>query len=261
MTLKTGGLALGASLVATHLFAQSSVLFDFDSAPLGGGLPLTVAVGDLTATLTATGEGFYVARANTLGFTPVGFSGSCIYPKGVFASDLLISYSRNVTDFSILYAPEEYACDSSATMRVTAYLDATQVGTGTTNAQAGTWPSETLAIRPGTPFNKVLVHYDKPPATGGDWGPVFMVDNMRVTPVPPPIILQQPEVLAGGSFRLSFTQPPGQTFAVFGTTNAGLPFSQWTSLGAVTEVAPGQYQFTDPNMASKKGQFYRVSSP
>ncbi len=55
-------------------------------------------------------------------------------------ADLIVDFSTPLTDFSILYAPEEYACDSSATMRVTAYLNGALVGTATTNAQAGTWP-------------------------------------------------------------------------------------------------------------------------
>ena len=29
----------------------------------------------------------------------------------------------------------------------------------------------------------MVVHYDKPPLTGGDWGPIFMADNMYVTPL------------------------------------------------------------------------------
>jgi hypothetical protein len=68
-------------------------------------------------------------------------------------------------------------------MRVTAYLNGALVGT-TTNAQAGTWPTETLRFSSTQIFNRVFVHYDKGPVTGGDWGPVFMADNMAVTPAP-----------------------------------------------------------------------------
>src|SRR5215831_2799116 len=71
---------------------------------------------------------------------------TAIYPDSVYAADLLISFSPAITAFSILYAPEEYACDSSATMRVTAYYNGGLARTATTNAVAGTWPSETLAF-------------------------------------------------------------------------------------------------------------------
>jgi len=56
-------------------------------------------------------------------------------------------------------------------MRVTAYIDGILIGTATTNAQAGTWPSEILRFTSTQSFNSVVVHYDKPPVTGGDWGP------------------------------------------------------------------------------------------
>jgi hypothetical protein len=43
--------------------------------------------------------------------------------------------------------------------------------------------------------------------------------------------------------------------------NLSLPFSNWTSLGAVTEVSPGQFQFADLQAANLARRFYRVTSP
>jgi len=146
-------------------------------------LPLDVSVGSLTAHLSATGEGYSIQRADTLGFTPAGFAGNSIYPSSVFAADLLVSFSEVLTDFSIMFAPEEYACDSSATMRVTAYMGTTFVATATATAPVpGTWPTGVLSITAPQGFDNVVVHYDSPPPTGGDWGPIFMADNMSVTP-------------------------------------------------------------------------------
>jgi hypothetical protein len=159
-----------------------SVLFDFDSAPLFTPFPLDVTSGPLTAHLSATGQGYSIQRADTLGFTPAGFAGNSIYPSSVFSADLLIGFSAVLTDFSIMFAPEEYACDSSATMRVTAYLGTTLVATATASApNPGTWPTGVLSITAPQGFDNVVVHYDSPPPTGGDWGPVFMADNMIVT--------------------------------------------------------------------------------
>jgi len=167
--------------------AASSILFDFDNAPNQTSLPLNLTVGGLTASFSATGQGFSIQRADTMGFTPVGFAGLCIYPSSVYPADLHVSFDKKLTDFSILYAPQELACDSSATMRVTAYLDGAYVGTNTKSAdQAGTWPTATLAFTSANPFNRVVVHYDSPPPTGGDWGPIFMADNMNVTAAPVP---------------------------------------------------------------------------
>jgi thrombospondin type 3 repeat protein len=100
----------------------------------------------------------------------------------VFAADLLIGFSVSVAAFSILYAPEEYSTNSSARMRVTAYRGGAAVGTSTAVADPpGTWPSATLSIAVPQGFDSVVVHYDAPPPTGGDYGPIFMADNMWVT--------------------------------------------------------------------------------
>ena len=248
------------SLLAAPAGAQS-LLFDFDNAPVHTPLPISLTVGGITAHFSATGQGFSIQPADSLGFTPVGFAGYCIYPSSIYAADLLVSFSTALTDFSILYAPEEYACDSSATMRVTAFQDGVMVGTAVTNAQAGTWPSETLRLSSAQPFDIVMVHYDQPPVTGGDWGPIFMADNMTVTPAPLPMRLTTPARLADGTFQLTFTNWPNLTFTAFGSTNLTLPFSNWTSLGAVTEVSPGQFQFADSQATTLSRRFYCVTSP
>jgi hypothetical protein len=170
------------NLVANFVLRQPGTFFDFDNAPVHTGLPLDVLSGGYTAHLSATGQGFSIQPANSLGFTPVGFSGLCVYPNSVYGADLIVDFPRaTLTAFSILYSPEEYACDSSATMRVTAYMSSTFVGTATATAVAGTWPTAILGIGTAQGFNRVVVHYDSPPPTGGDWGPVFLADNMAIT--------------------------------------------------------------------------------
>jgi len=252
-------LAAGCS-AATTASAQS-VLFDFDSAPVHTSLPTTLTVGELTAHFSATGQGFSIQPANSLGFTPAVFSGYWVYPNSIYAADLLISFSQTVRSFSILYAPEEYGCDSSATVRVTAYQDGTWVGSTTTNANPpGTWPSATLAYASSKGFNNVVVHYAAAPVTGGDWGPIFMADNVTVTVVPPPIVLTGASTIAGGGFYFTFTNVPGGSFSVLSTTNVMQPATNWTVIGSATEVSPGQYEFTDLS-ATNRQQFYRVRSP
>jgi len=80
------------------------------------------------------------------------------------------------------------------------------------------------------------------------------------TPAVSPIVLTDLAVLSGGTFRFSFTNVPGNTFSVFATTDLSVPFANWSNLGSVPEIAPGQYQFLDdsPNGTNR---FYRVSSP
>jgi hypothetical protein len=146
-------------------------------------------------------------------------------------------------------------------MRVTAYLNGSSVGTATTNAQAGTWPSETLRFSSTQTFNKVVIHYDKGPVTGGDWGPVFMADNMAVTPAPPPVVLGQATRLGNGAFQFSFTNTPSATFTVVCSTNMLLPLTNWYVLGTATEISSGSYQYTDLQATNHSRCFYGVRSP
>lgn len=76
-----------------------------------------------------------------------------------------------------------------------------------------------------------------------------------------PIVLSQPTMLAGGGFQFAFTNNPGMSFTVFGTTNPTLPFTNWDWLGVATETSPGQFQFTDPLAAANSEHFCRVRSP
>ena len=199
---------------------------------------------------------------------PGGFSGRFIYPSGINAADFLVSFSTPLTDFSILYASQELACDSSATMRVTAYMNGTLVATATTNATWNctcTWTAQILPISSASPFNSVVVHYDAPPLPSPnpcqDYGVIFLADNMTVTPAPPPIIVTNVVKLANGPFRFSFTATPNAPFTVFGATNPALPFSNWAALVGLTEAPAGHFQFTDWQATNMPRRFYRVSSP
>jgi hypothetical protein len=76
-----------------------------------------------------------------------------------------------------------------------------------------------------------------------------------------PIVLTGARNLDAGAFRFSFTNEPGFSFSVLGTTNFALPLSNWTVLGGAIENVPGQFQFTDPDSTNNVKYFYRVRSP
>jgi hypothetical protein len=78
-------------------------------------------------------------------------------------------------------------------------------------------------------------------------------------PVPIPTTLTRPEMLINGSFQLAFTNSPGASFSVLSTTNPALPLNNWTVLGGVTEVSPGQFQFTDARTTNSP-RFYLLRS-
>jgi hypothetical protein len=62
-------------------------------------------------------------------------------------------------------------------------------------------------------------------------------------------------------FQFTFTNSVGALFGVLTTTNLALPLSNWTALGGVTEIAPGQFQFTDPQATNGGRRFYRAFAP
>ncbi len=81
------------------------------------------------------------------------------------------------------------------------------------------------------------------------------------TPPAAAITLTGARKLSDGSFQFSFSNNPGAAFTVLAATNLPLALTNWTSLGGVTEVSPGQFQFTDPPAANSPLRLYRVRSP
>jgi hypothetical protein len=174
-------------LFTSNLSAQA-VLFDFDNAPLYSSLPIDLTVNGITAHFSATGQGYSI-QDNSAPVVPLGFTGRFIYPNSIYISDLIIRYDQTLTDFSIMYSVQELACDTSATMRVTAYINGSFVGTNTKIASApGTWPVDTLRCSFPQGFDSVVIHFDSHPPACQDWGPIFLADNMRVTPISSNII-------------------------------------------------------------------------
>ncbi len=177
------------SLLASQAAAQS-LLFDFDSTPYHTPLPIDLTVGDITASFSGTALGYSIQRANEIGFFPDGFEGNCLYPNSVSPSDLLVSFFPAIQDISILYAPSEQGCVSSATMRITGYKNSAFVATSTATApDPGTWPTGVLTLSFPQGFDSVVIHYDAAPPACANWSPVFVADNMTVTPVPIPVAL------------------------------------------------------------------------
>ncbi len=170
------------AMVLTFSVHSQSVLFDFNNAPLLTPLPVDQTVSGLTAHFSATGQGYSIQDANTMGFTPWGMDGRCIYPSSIDLSDLLIGFDQPITDFSILYSCQELGCDDAATMRVTVFINGVTVGTNTKTAgNPGTWPTDSLLFSFTSGFDSVVIHYDSHPPLCQDYGTIYLADNMRVT--------------------------------------------------------------------------------
>jgi hypothetical protein len=68
--------------------------------------------------------------------------------------------------------------------------------------------------------------------------------------------VEQPAASSGAELVYRFT--PGGYGSIF---SYGISlFSNWTMLGAVSEVSPGQYQFSDPQATNAGQRFYRIRS-
>ena len=183
-----------AVVIGMEARAATPILFDFDDCPVNTGLPyVTLPRYGVQATLTPvpnapTDNGYAFWPIGTAGASPVGMGGTCIYPSGVFLTDLQIEFNQPISDFSILYSPHELSTDSSATLQIKAYNGGTLLGSNTdqiTGLDVYTWPTGTLHYA-ATAFDKVVLHYYSGPPIGGDYGVIFIVDNMQVVPVPEP---------------------------------------------------------------------------
>jgi Immunoglobulin I-set domain len=76
-----------------------------------------------------------------------------------------------------------------------------------------------------------------------------------VTPPPPPVLTSIG--LNGGAFQFGYTNGSGRTYSIYTSTN----LSDWTSIGAATQISPGLYQFTDPSATNIPHRFYQLRSP
>jgi hypothetical protein len=79
---------------------------------------------------------------------------------------------------------------------------------------------------------------------------------LDVTPPPPPLITEIIK-LPGGAFQFRYKQGGAQTYSIYATTN----LIDWSAVGSATQVAPGVYEFIDPNAANLTQRFYQLRSP
>lgn len=203
------------SLDATHAFpaasdlwltaffrsAPNAVTFDFDAGPASTSLPLDWTVNRLSGHFTG---GFSVQPVGSVGISPIGFSGLCLWPNSVFPADLGIEFSETLSDLSILVATADNDCDVSSRMRITAYMGPTLVGTNTVVPPQGVYPSATLSIAAAGGFDRVVVHWDGPGSVCQDYAPIFLADIVTVTRVAP---VSVPEGIPGETPRLRAPAP------------------------------------------------------
>lgn len=73
--------------------------------------------------------------------------------------------------------------------------------------------------------------------------------------------LMSGRLTANGGFKLAFTNVPDAYCEVYTTTSAALPWSQWSFVGAATEISPGVYQYATWPQPGEAQRYYMVQSP
>ena len=78
-------------------------------------------------------------------------------------------------------------------------------------------------------------------AAGTTTGQDVILTTIPVAPLQLRAALTSPS----GNMRFTLSAAPGASFTLLSTTNLSLSMSNWTAIGALTEIAPGQYGFTE----------------
>lgn len=67
--------------------------------------------------------------------------------------------------------------------------------------------------------------------------------------------------ITGNGVQLAITNTPGAYFTVLGAGSLTTPPASWTVLGVMSEISPGQFQWTDASYASHAMRFLRLRNP
>jgi hypothetical protein len=92
---------------------------------------------------------------------------------------------------------------------------------------------------------------------GGSFSAPFRLDTAEIFDPIAPINLVA-SFASPPAIQIAFTNTPGFAFRILMTTNLPTSVASWTELGSVSEISPGQYEFTDAAPANNPMRFYRV---
>jgi hypothetical protein len=109
-------------------------------------------------------------------------------------------------------------------------------------------------LAPGSDF-----HYRIVARSSG--GTAIGQDAKVTLPMLPPFQCTVTTTSPGGNMQLSLSSVSGASFTVLCSTNFAMSVDNWTVLGSMTEMSPGQYQFTDPQLSTNPQCYYRIRSP
>ena len=76
--------------------------------------------------------------------------------------------------------------------------------------------------------------------------------------IPEPSEITSVNLLPDGNFVLNFAATSGFAHTVLASSDVTAPLDLWVALGPATEIAPGQFQFSDPDAGALPQRFYQV---
>ncbi len=125
---------------------------------------------------------------------------------------------------------------------------------------AASWSSNSFVSGPvtGMPPGWAMATILDSTMPGTTTNAVFLINFPQPTL---PILLTGPMMLPNGSFQFGFSNTPGALFTALASSDVQLPLGNWSVMGSVTEVSPGQFQFTDTQPINGPQRYYRVRSP
>ncbi len=213
--------------------------------------------------LAAVTNSDLTARSNFLGnhFITAVYSGDANFQTG---SAMLVQKVHAGPTTTALMSSVPPAGSSTVTFTATVWSSLS--GSGKPTGLVSFWDGSTFLGQ--TPLNtNAIATLAMPVLSGGSHAinasyvsdTVFASSTGNLIGTPTNVIAV---LLSDGSVQLSFTNESAAPFTVLGAADISLPLSNWTELGPATEVLPGEFQFTDPQVTSSNAtRFYRVRSP
>ena len=223
---------------------------------LASNVPLT---GGLAVVTTST----LLAASNYLGshFITASYSGDGSFPSG---SATLVQKIHSRATTTTLSSTGPLPGTNAVTF--TATVASSPPGGGTPKGMVSFWDGATfLAQRPLNTSG--LASFTTTNLTSGSHviTASYASDTLFASStgilIGTPVQLDAVTLLGNGDVRLTFTNVSGAPFVMLGTTDLLLPLSLWSELGAVTEIQPGMFQFTDTQASSNTTRYYRARSP
>lgn len=199
-----------------------------------------------------------IASTNSFGnhFITATYSGDVNFPPGRATLIQKVHASGTTT---ILTSAIALTTNVSFTAIVTSSSSITNIPTGMVSFWDGTKFLAQIALNSNGLANITITNF---PATSHNISAAYASDTLFAASAAfvstTPVTLLNPTILPDGNFQFTFTNVPGASFMALGSSDLELPLSDWTVLGAITEVSPGQYRFIDS--ADATVGFYAIRS-